>query len=54
MSDVLPELEQKREILRNLVEDHIKRRDELSQEAHYYAEERDKLNQKSKSMREIA
>ncbi|MCL5988216.1 MAG: phosphoserine phosphatase [Candidatus Thermoplasmatota archaeon] len=52
MSEILPDFEKKREILRNLADEHINKRDELSQESRYYAEERDKLNQKSKSLRE--
>ncbi len=52
MSDLLPELEQKRELLRNMVEEHIRKRDDAADESHYYAEERDKLNQKVREMRE--
>lgn len=52
MSEVLPELEQKKDLLKKLADEHVRKRDSFSSESHYYAEERDKLNQKTKSMRE--
>src|SRR5579875_2054475 len=52
MSDLLEEFEQKHELLRRMVEDHIKKRDELAAESHKYAEERDNLNNLVRELRE--
>ncbi|MEM3675957.1 MAG: coiled-coil protein [Thermoplasmataceae archaeon] len=52
MSDLLEEFEQKRELLRRMVEEHIKKRDELAAESHKYAEERDTLNGMVRELRE--
>lgn len=52
MSELLEEFEQKRENIRRIVEEHIKKRDEAAAESHRYAEERDLLNNKVHEMRE--
>lgn len=52
MSDLLQEFEQKREVIRKIVEEHIKKRNEASQESHGYAEQRDTLNAKVREMRD--
>ena len=52
MSELLEEFEQKREVIRRIVEDHIRKRDDASDESHRYAEERDVLNGKVHEMRE--
>jgi uncharacterized coiled-coil DUF342 family protein len=52
MSDLLQEIEQKRELVRKIVDDEIRKRDEASEESHHFAEERDLLNTKVREMRE--
>ncbi|MCL5783019.1 MAG: phosphoserine phosphatase, partial [Candidatus Thermoplasmatota archaeon] len=54
MSDLLDEFEQKREIIRKIVEEHIRKRDDASSESHRFAEERDILNNKVREMRDEA
>ncbi len=52
MSELLDEFEGKREVIRQIVEEHIKKRDEAAAESHRYAEERDILNNKVHEMRD--
>ncbi len=52
MSDLLEDFEQKRQVLRQIVEEHIKKRDDLSAESHKYAEERDNLNSEVRELRD--
>ncbi|AKA48451.1 phosphoserine phosphatase [uncultured archaeon] len=54
MSDLLQEFEQKREVIRKIVEEHVRKRDEASQFSHEQAEERDTLNAKVREMRDEA
>ncbi len=52
MSELLEDFEQKRELIRKIVEEHIEKRDEAAGESHRFAEERDILNNKVREMRE--
>ena len=52
MSELLPEFEQKRELIRQIVEEHVKKRDQAADEAVYNAQQRDVLNAKVKEMRD--
>lgn len=52
MSELLEDFEQKREFIRKIVEEHIRKRDDAAAESHRFAEERDILNNKVREMRE--
>lgn len=52
MSELLPEFEQKRELIRQIVEEHVKKRDQAADEAVNNAQQRDILNAKVKEMRD--
>lgn len=52
MSELLEDFETKREFIRKIVEEHIKKRDDAAGESHKFAEERDILNNKVREMRE--
>ncbi len=52
MTELLQEFEQKRETIRQVVEDHVTKRDRAAEEAVYNAQQRDILNSRVKEMRE--
>ena len=54
MTELLDEFEQKRESLRNIVEDHVRNRDRLSEESQRFAAERDQLNSRVRELRDVA
>ncbi len=54
MTELLDEFEEKREALRNIVEEHVRNRDKLSEESQKYAYERDDLNAKVRELRDRA
>ena len=54
MTELLDEFEEKREALRNIVEEHVRNRDRLSEESQKFAAERDLLNAKVRELRDAA
>ena len=54
MTELLDEFEEKREALRNIVEEHVRNRDRLSEESQKFAAERDVLNAKVRELRDAA
>ena len=54
MTELLSEIEQRRELFRQIVEEHVRKRDNAGAEASKNADERDILNAKVKELREQA
>ncbi len=52
--ELLEEFEHKRESIRDIVEDHVRKRDKLAEESQKNAQERDILNAKVRELRDIA